>query len=57
MRHFYFRIVLGIVFAVCMIFSFFTMNIPFALLYVFLRAAFLLSAYSIWKNDKENRGE
>ena len=28
MRHFYFRLILGIVFIGCMIFSFVTMNIP-----------------------------
>ena len=46
MRHFYFRLVLGIVFVACMIFSFVTMNIPFALLYLFLSCALFLSAYS-----------
>ena len=40
----------------CMIFSFVTMNIPFALLYIFLGGSFLYSAYSIWKKDKEDRG-
>ena len=44
MRHFYFRLILGIV------------NIPFALLYIFLGGSFLYSAYSIWKKDKEDRG-
>ena len=56
MRHFYFRLILGIVFIGCMIFSFVTMNIPFALLYIFLGGSFLSFAYSIWKKDKENRG-
>ena len=55
MRHFYFRLILGIVFIACMIFSFVTMNIPFALLYIFLGGSFLYSAYSIWKKDKDNR--
>ena len=41
MRHFYFRLILGIVFVACMIFSFVTMNIPFALLYLFLSCALL----------------
>ena len=48
MRHFYFRLVLGIVFVACMIFSFVTMNIHFALLSLFL------SAYSLWKNHKDD---
>ena len=52
MRHFYFRLILGIVFIGCMIYSFVTMNIPFALLYIFLGGVFLYSAYSIWKKEK-----
>mgnify|MGYP000010195234 FL=1 len=55
MRHFYFRLILGIVFVACMIFSFVTMNIPFAILYLVLGGAFLFSAYSLWKKDKDNR--
>ena len=55
MRHFYFRLILGIVFVCCMIFSFVTMNIPFALLYLFLSGMLLASAYSLWKKDKDNR--
>lgn len=55
MRHFYFRLILGIVFIVCMIYSFVTMNVLFALLYVFLGGVFLYSAYSIWKKEKNNR--
>lgn len=54
MRHFYFRLILGIVFSGCMIYSFVNMNIPFALLYLLLGGLYLLSAYSIWKKDKEN---
>lgn len=55
MRHFYFRLILGIVFIVCMIFSFVTTNIPFALLYLALGAVFLFSAYALRKKDKDNR--
>jgi predicted membrane protein len=55
MRHFYFRLILGVVFIACMIFSFVTMNIPFALLYLALGAVFLFSAYSLWKKNKDNR--
>ena len=54
MRHFYFRLILGIVFVACMIFSFVTMNIPFALLYLFLSCALFISAYSLWKNQKDD---
>lgn len=55
MRHFYFRLILGIIFIGCMIFSFFTMNIPFAVLYLALGGAFLFSAYLLWKKDRDNR--
>ena len=55
MRHFYFRLILGIVFVGCMIFSFVTLNIPFAILYLVLGGAFLISAYFLWKKDKDNR--
>ena len=55
MRHFYFRLILGIVFVICMIYSFITANISFGLLYVVLSIAFLASAYSLWKKEKNNR--
>lgn len=55
MRHFYIRLIHGSVFAACMIFSIVTMNIPFALLYLALGAVFLLSAYSLWKKENDNR--
>ncbi len=55
MRHFYFRLILGVVFIGCMIFSFVTMNIPFAILYLVLGGRFLASACSLWKKDKDNR--
>ena len=44
MRHFYFRLILGIVFIGCMIFSFVTMNIPFALLGLLIIVLFYQSA-------------
>lgn len=52
MRHFYFRLILGIVFIGCMIFSVVTENISFTVLYLALGIAFLTSAYSLWKKDK-----
>ena len=55
MRHFYFRLILGIVFVICMIYSLITANISFALLYIVLSIAFLASAYSLWKKEKNNR--
>ena len=52
MRHFYFRLILGIVFIGCMIYSFVTMNIPFALLYIFLGGVFLYSAIPSGRKKK-----
>lgn len=44
MRHFYFRFILGVVFVICAIYSFITVNILFALMYVVLSGVFLYSA-------------
>lgn len=55
MRHFYVRLILGIVFVVCMIFSFVTLNVPAALLFLVLGVLFLLSAHLLWKKEKDNR--
>lgn len=49
MRHFYFRLILGIVFLICMIFSFITANFVFGLMYLFLGIMFVHSAVSIRK--------
>ncbi len=57
MRHFYFRLILGMVFAICAVYSFVTANIPFSLMYVVLVSVFLYSAYTIWKKNKDNRGK
>ena len=56
MRHFYVRLVLGIVFAICLIFCLVTANIPFALLFGALAGLYLYSAHSIWKKNKDHRG-
>lgn len=56
MRHYYFRLVLGIVFLICMVYSFLTANLPFAFLYLVLGGVFLFSAYSLWKKNKDNWG-
>lgn len=55
MRHFYFRLVMGLVFIALLIFSLVTMNISFALLYLFLGGALLYSAYTLWKKDKDDQ--
>ena len=53
MRHFYFRLLLGLVFVGCMLYSFVTGNTPFALMYLVLGGAFLFSSYSLWKKNKD----
>ena len=53
MRHFYIRMILGIVFVVCMIYSLITENFYFALFYLVLGAMLLISAYSLWKKNKQ----
>lgn len=56
MRHFYFRLILGLVFIGCAVFSVATMNIPFALMYIVLGGKFVHSACMIWKKEKNDRG-
>lgn len=56
MRHFYIRLILGIVFLGCLIYSFVTAKITFALLSLALAGVYLYSAYSLWKKNKNNRG-
>lgn len=53
MRHFYFRLILGIVWLVAAVVSAARVNIPFAALYVVLGVVFLWSAHSIWKKEKD----
>lgn len=55
MRHFYFRLILGVVFVICAVYSFITANIPFALLYAVLGGLFLYSAYSIRMKNKDDQ--
>lgn len=55
MRHFYIRLVIGIVWLIAAIVNGVTANIPFALLYAVLGIVFLYSAYSTWKKEKDNR--
>ena len=55
MRHYDFRLILGILFLVCMIFCFITANIPFALLYLMLGGMFSLSARSLHKKSSEEK--
>ncbi len=54
MRHFYFRLIFGIVWLAAAVVSAVKSNLSFAALYVVLGIVFLWSAYSIWKKDKDN---
>ena len=56
MRHFYFRLILGIVCLAAAVVSAVKANISFAALYASLGIVFLWSAYSIWEKDKDKRG-
>ncbi len=53
MRHFYFRLILGIVWLAAAAVSTVNANISFAVLYALLGIVFLWSAYSIWKKEKD----
>ena len=55
MRHFYIRLVIGIVWLIAAIVSGVTANIPLVLLYAMLGIVFLYSAYSTWKKEMRNR--
>ena len=52
MRHFYFRLIFGIVWLAAAVVSAVGANIPFVALYAVLGAVFLWSAYSIRKKEK-----
>lgn len=55
MRHFYFRLIIGIVWLVAALISLVSLNLPFLFLYVLMGIAFLYSAYTIWKKEKGER--
>lgn len=55
MRHFYVRLILGLVFIGCAIYSLTTAKQMYALLYIILGGVFLYSAYTTWKKEKDNR--
>ena len=55
MRHFYFRLILGIVWLAAAVASAVKANMPFAALYAMLGIVFLWSAYSIWKKEKKDK--
>ena len=55
MRHFYFRLILGIIWLAVAVVSAVKANISFAALYGVLGIVFLWSACSIWKEGKGQR--
>lgn len=55
MRHFYFRLVFGIIWLMATIISTVSGNLPFAGLYAVLGITFLYSSYSIWLKEKDKR--
>ncbi len=57
MRHFYFRLILGIVWLIAAVVSVINANFSFAALYVVLGVVFLWSAYSIWKKEKKDKDD
>ena len=54
MRHFYFRLIFGIVWLAAAVVSVVSANIPFAVLHAVLGVVFLRSAFSIWKKGENN---
>jgi hypothetical protein len=56
MRHFYFRLILGIVWLAAALVSAVKANLSVAALYASLGIVFLWSVYSIWKKEKDKRG-
>ncbi len=56
MRHFYFRLILGMVWLTAAVVSAVKANLSSAALYAALGIIFLWSAYSTWEKDKDGRG-
>lgn len=57
MRHVYFRLILGLVFAGCLVYCGVTGNLAFALLYLVLGGLLLVSAYGQWKREKDRKDQ
>lgn len=56
MRHVYIRGLLGIIWLAAAVISGISGSIEMAVLYVILGGVFLYSAYTIWKQEKDNQG-
>ena len=57
MRHFYFRLIFGIVWLAAAVVNAVSLMIPFAIMYAVLGIVFLRSAFSIWKKEKGEDNE
>ena len=55
MRHFYFRLVMGFVFLVCLVFSALTVNTMGIGLFVFMSIMMFYGAYQEWKRNGGGR--
>lgn len=55
MRHFYFRMVMGVIWLLAALVSLFTLNIPGAILYIVLGIVFFRSADSIRDKEKDRK--
>lgn len=57
MRHMYIRGIIAVIWLAAAIVSVYLGNLEMAAFYVVLGIIFLLSAYSIWKKEKDDKGE
>lgn len=57
MRHFYIRLVLGVIWLNVAVVSAVSGDLLFAALHLVLGIVFLYSAYSMWKKNNDNREE
>lgn len=56
MRHMYIRGIIAVIWLAAAIVSVYLGNLGMAAFYVILGIIFLLSAYSIWKKEKDDKG-
>lgn len=56
MRHMYIRGIIAVIWLAAAIVSVYLGNLEMAAFYVILGIIFLLSAYSIWKKEKDDKG-
>lgn len=56
MRHMYIRGIIAVIWLAAAIVSVYLGNLEMAAFYIILGIIFLLSAYSIWKKEKDDKG-